>query len=179
MTRFYRDGFRSVGLEQILEDVGISKTAFYKHFDCKETLMVAVLEWQSQWLEETFRKMVRERGGDRPVDQLWAVFDVVKTIIEDESFHGCIFVAASMDFPVPHDPVHQAAARSREVIEQIIVEIADAAGASDPEAMTKELCMIIEGTFVTRPLTGNRQTIEVSRRLAERVIEGYLKAAAV
>ncbi len=32
MRRFYRDGFRSVGVDQVLTDVGISKTAFYKHF---------------------------------------------------------------------------------------------------------------------------------------------------
>ena len=43
-TRFYRDGFRNVGIDQILSDVGISKTAFYKHFESKEDLLVAALE---------------------------------------------------------------------------------------------------------------------------------------
>ena len=42
--RFYRDGFRSVGIDQILSDVGISKTAFYKHFESKEDLMLGALE---------------------------------------------------------------------------------------------------------------------------------------
>lgn len=31
VRRFYRDGFRSVGIDQVLADVGISKTAFYTH----------------------------------------------------------------------------------------------------------------------------------------------------
>src|SRR5262249_22465977 len=61
--RFYRDGFRNVGLEQVLTDVGISKTAFYKHFDCKEDLVLAALELKNQWLQDTFRQMVRESGG--------------------------------------------------------------------------------------------------------------------
>ena len=42
--RFYRDGFRNVGIDQVLADVGISKTAFYKHFESKDDLMLAVLE---------------------------------------------------------------------------------------------------------------------------------------
>jgi len=44
LKRFYRDGFRNVGIDQVLADVGISKTAFYKHFESKDDLMLAVLE---------------------------------------------------------------------------------------------------------------------------------------
>ena len=55
IRRFYRDGFRCVGLDQVLSDVGISKTAFYKHFESKEDLMLAALEMQNRWLQETFR----------------------------------------------------------------------------------------------------------------------------
>jgi AcrR family transcriptional regulator len=59
IKRFYRDGFRNVGIDQILTDVGISKTAFYKHFECKDDLMLAALERQNVWLQST-------AGGTRP-----------------------------------------------------------------------------------------------------------------
>jgi len=59
VKRFYRDGFRNVGIDQILGDVGISKTAFYKHFECKEDLMLAALEAQNQWLQNTLRNPSR------------------------------------------------------------------------------------------------------------------------
>src|SRR6478672_9379956 len=74
--RFYRDGFRNVGIDQILTDVGISKTAFYKHFESKEDLMLAALEDQNRWLQETFRTMIRDRGGPTAIGQLYAVLDV-------------------------------------------------------------------------------------------------------
>src|SRR6476659_7854247 len=97
IRRFDRDGFRSVGIDQILTDVGISKTAFYKHFESKDDLMLAALEQQNGWLQDTFRTMVLERGGPRPIDQLHASFDVVELIIESEEFQGCIFVNAAME----------------------------------------------------------------------------------
>src|SRR4051794_10797931 len=53
VRRFYRDGFRNVGLDQVLADVGISKTAFYKHFACKEDLVLAALEMKNDWLQAT------------------------------------------------------------------------------------------------------------------------------
>src|SRR5712675_846471 len=92
IRRFYRDGFRSVGIDQVLADVGISKTAFYKHFESKEDLMLAALEMQNCWLQNTFRSMIQERGGSTPVGQLRAVLDVVEHIIQSDDFQGCIFV---------------------------------------------------------------------------------------
>ena len=113
IRRFYRDGFRSVGLDQILSDVGISKTAFYKHFECKEDLMLAVLEMQNVWLQNTFHEMIRERGGETAIGQLRAVLDVVETIIESDDFQGCIFVNVAMEFPLMHEPAHVAAAENK------------------------------------------------------------------
>src|SRR5262245_61496302 len=110
VNRFYRDGFRNVGIDQILTDVGISKTAFYKHFECKDDLVLAALEEQNQWLQEAFPKMVRERGGPTPVGQLRAIIDVVKEITTSEGYQGCIFINVAMEFPLPHDPAHRAAA---------------------------------------------------------------------
>lgn len=177
VRRFYRDGFRNVGLDQVLADVGISKTAFYKHFECKEDLMLAVLEDQNRWLQDTFRQMMRQRGGQSPAGQLRALFDVVETIIESDSYHGCIFVNVSMEFPLPHEPAHVAASRSKSEIEEIVCAVATEAGAADPRALAQELCLIIEGAYVTRHVSGNPHTIAIARRLAERVIEAHLGGA--
>ena len=176
IARFYRDGFRNVGIDQILDDVGISKTAFYKHFTCKEDLMLAALEMQNQWLQGTFREMIREQGGRAAADQLRALFDVVEQIIEQDGFHGCIFVNAAMEFPLAHDPVHQLSARNKEAIVDIVFELAERAGASAPELLAQELCMIIDATYVGRVVTGDRGTIETARRLADRSIQAHLES---
>lgn len=172
--RFYRDGFRNVGIDQILGDVGISKTAFYKHFECKDDLMLAALESKHRWLNDTFRQMILDRGGPSPADQLRAVFDVVEMIIESDDFHGCIFVNVSMEFPFPHEPAHVAAARNKQVIEDIVSEIAGRCGVADPRGLAQELCLIMEGAYVTRHVTGNQGTIAVARRVAERAIAAHL-----
>ena len=139
MRRFYRDGFRNVGLEQVLADVGISKTAFYKHFECKEDLVLAALEMKNSWLQDTFRDMVSERGGATPVGQLRALFDVVDRIIDADEYQGCIFVNVAMEFPLPHEPAHVAAAQHKRAIEAIIHDLAARAGAADPRALAREL----------------------------------------
>jgi len=168
--RFYRDGFRNVGIDQILADVGISKTAFYKHFESKEDLMLAALEDQNRWLQETFRALLQEKGGSTAIGQLHALLDVVEQLIESDSFQGCIFVNVAMEFPLPHDPAHVAAAQNKQGVEDLVYRVAVEAGACDPRALAKELCLIMEGAYVTRHVTGNKSTVDVARRIARLVI---------
>jgi AcrR family transcriptional regulator len=171
---FYAHGFRNVGLDQILDEVGISKTAFYKHFECKEDLMLAVLQAQSAWLQNSFKELIRERAGRRAADQLYGLFDVVEQIINCDEFHGCIFVNVSMEFPLPHDPAHREAAKNREAIENIVFEVAERAGAVDPEGLARELCLLMDGAYVVKQVTGQCHGVETARRIAERCITAHL-----
>lgn len=176
MRRFYRDGFRNVGIDQVFSEVGISKTAFYKHFESKEDLMLAALEMQNGWLQNTFGTMIRERGGPTAVGQLFAVLDVVEHIIESDQYQGCIFVNAAMEFPLPHEPAHVAASQNKQAIQDIVFALAEEAGADDPRALSQELSLIMEGAYVTRQVTGNKDTINIARRIAQLVITSRCKS---
>jgi len=168
-TRFYRDGFRNVGLDGILADVGISKTAFYKHFESKDDLMLAVLESKQKGLRAMLDSAVARAGGG-----FAALFDVVAQIVDSDWFHGCIFVNAAIEFPLPHEPAHQAAAKYKREFEDYVRDVAAAAGAADPRALAQELCLIIEGTYITRQVTGSPDTMTIFRRLADRAIAAHL-----
>ena len=173
-AHFYRDGFRGAGLDAILADVGISKAAFYKHFASKEDLMVGVLEAVDAMLGREFRQMVRDRGGPSAAGQLRALIDVVHEEVMHESFHGCIFVGAAMEFPLPHEPAHRVALRHKKAIEQFVYELAERAGVADPQALAQELCLIIEGAYVTRSVTNDASTIAIARRVVEQVLDRHL-----
>lgn len=172
--RFYREGFRNVGLDAILGEVGISKAGFYKHFESKDDLMVAVLEDVDHFLQKQFRQMVRERGGRSAEGQLRAVLDVVQQIMETADFHGCIFVNAAIEFPLAHDPVHHAALSHKRGLEDFFYELAERAAAADPAGLAQELGMVIEGAYVTRAVTGESSTIGTARRLVDQIISRHV-----
>src|SRR4029453_3254788 len=112
----------------------------------------------------------RERGGPTPVGQLHALLDVVEHFVESDDFQGCIFVNVAMEFPLPHEPAHVAAARNKQALEEMVYGLAVDAGATDPRSLARELCLIMEGAYVTRHVTGNKQTVEIARRVAGLVI---------
>ncbi len=104
-------------------------------------------------------------------------FDVVERIIESDDFQGCIFVKVVMEFPLPHEPAHILASQSKQAIEDFVQTLAVEAGASDPRGLAQELCMLMEGAYVTRQVTGNKHTIEIARRLARLVIDSRCQPA--
>jgi AcrR family transcriptional regulator len=179
MKRFYRDGFRNVGLDQVLADVGISKTAFYKHFSCKDDLVLAALELRNRWWQDTVREMVRKRGGDSPIGQIRALLDVVAEIIDFDEYQGCIFINVALEFPLPHDPIHIAAVEHKKAVENIIHEIAVDAGAEDARSLAQELCLVLEGLYVSRQVGRNPASFDVARRLAQRVLAAHLPAPVI
>ena len=174
LWRFYRDGFANAGIDQIIGEVGISKTAFYKHFESKDDLMVAVLDEQSDQMLRQFKELVTRHGGADPIERLRAIFHAVEYYTGIEGFKGCIFVNASMEFPLLHEPVHRAASRNKHAVEGIVRELAAAAGVPDPDALARELCLVMEGAYVTRYVTGRTDVVALARRVADRVIGSHL-----
>ena len=124
-------------------------------------------------MEAEFRQVVR-RGGESPRGQLLALFDAVENMTESEHFHGCVFVNVAIEFPLPHEPAHAVAARSKAAILRAVEDVARSAGAANPPALAEELCLIMEGAYITRHVTANTKTISVARRLAERAIDAHL-----
>lgn len=168
---FYRVGFHTVGLDKILSDVGVTKTTFYNHFESKDDLVRAVLEWHDRWWQDTFRDMLKRHGGDTPRGQLLAVPDVLHEIFERNDYNGCFFVNVAVQFPQKHDPAHEAAAVHKQAMESIIRELAGYAGTKDAPGFAQEMSLILEGAYVTRQVTGNPHTAEIARRLVKLLVD--------
>ena len=175
---FYREGFHAIGLDRILAEVGVTKTTFYNHFDSKEDLILEVLRTRDHWWRKIFAERLRERAGTDPSGQLRAIFDVLDEFIAADEFNGCFFVNVSVEFPRPHAPAHRAAAEHKELMGAMLRDLALRAGARDPVALAEQLALLMEGSYVTRQVTGNRQAAAIGRRAAAVLIDLQLGAAA-
>jgi len=173
-AKFYRDGFHTVGLESILDTVGVTKTTFYNHFASKEDLMLETLRRHDRWWRDTFVQKLREHGGDSPRDQLGAVFDVIEEIVNSDEYNGCIFINVAVEFPLAHDPIHQLAAEHKFRMMDILQQLAGYAGAGDPKGLAEELSLVMEGAYVMQHVSRDPETVAIGRRLAELVIDRHL-----
>ena len=171
---FYTYGFHAVGLDRILADVGISKQAFYKHFESKDDLTVEAVRLRDRWESEAFSRQVQERGGDDPRGMLLAIFDVMDEWFKHPDYQGCLFLSACAEFPSPHDPIHMAAADNYRAAETDIQRLASAAGAADPAALARELMMLSQGALGRRLVFADNNAAKAARELALLAIERHI-----
>src|SRR5689334_1791195 len=174
---FYRDGFHAVGVDRILAETAVTKTTFYNHFESKEALIIEVLEVRDQWWRKTFAERLRAHAGDDPARQLHAIFDVLDEFITADAFNGCMFVNVAVEFLPPHVPAHRAAAEHKELMSAMLRDLALRAGARNPIALAEELALLMEGSYVTRQVTGNRDAAAIGRRAAAVLIGRQLGKA--
>jgi AcrR family transcriptional regulator len=174
---FYKVGFHGVGLDRIVDEVGVTKTTFYNHFESKDELVLEVLRFHDRWWRDTFRDMLRAHGGDTAHGQLLAVFDALEQTLACEGYNGCFFINVAVQFPLPHDPAHVMAAGHKQAMEAVIREVAGYAGAKDAAGLAEELALVMEGAYVTRQVTGNTRTAAIARRIGLAIVEKYLGAS--
>lgn len=171
---FFSRGFHAVGLDELLDDVGVTKTTFYNHFDSKDDLVIAVLEAHHVNEAKSFPQMLEQFGGPEPRGQLLAIFDVLKAWFEMPEFRGCMFVNAAAEFPGRHDPVHLVARRHFAETEGDLRARCEAAGATDPAGLAQQLMMLLSGTLLAYHIDLQSNATETGKQLARAILDQHL-----
>lgn len=174
---FYRHGFQAVGLDQVLTEVGITKTAFYKHFESKDDLIVAVLDQRDRAdVAEAIAEM-RKRGGDDPKARVLAFFDLLGEWFAQPEFRGCLFMNAATEFPWPNHPIHQAAAAHARNLSAEIAKPLTEAGLAEPSRLATQVMLLVSGAIAARHTAGQNDAAAAARTAAEMLLNNHLPKA--
>ncbi|MFC4562356.1 TetR/AcrR family transcriptional regulator [Nocardiopsis mangrovi] len=155
---FYAQGIRATSADRIIEQVGITKVTFYRHFRTKGDLVVAYLEEQAaaerEWLAGT------RREGD-PVESLRALATDIGAASCSPGFRGCAFINAAAEFSDPADPVRATVDAHRAWMLGEFAGIAAEAGVEDMDAAARQLMILRDGAMVNGYL-GEAETVAAS-----------------
>jgi AcrR family transcriptional regulator len=168
---FYARGFQAVGLDNVIDAAGVTKTTFYKHFESKDDLMVEAVRRRDAWETEAWGRAVTALAGEDPRRRLLGFFDVLDLWFNDASFKGCVFLNTASEFPNPNDPVHRAAAAHKRRNRDHYRDLARSAGASDPETFADRYTALMEGTLVLRQVHGRDDAARVIRPAVEHLLD--------
>jgi AcrR family transcriptional regulator len=163
---FGRGGFHHVGLDQIIDTCGISKQTFYNHFESKDDLVVAVLEFRHQVEEAMFARLMLEHGGEQPREKLYGLFDALHAWFSAPEWQGCIFMTAAAEFPNEHDPAHKAAKAHTQSLVESLQYLATLAGAKNPSELARKLVMLVDGVVSYRHVMNDPTCIDTAKAIA-------------
>ena len=170
---FYQHGFHALGLDRILDAVGTTKTTFYKYFESKEALALTCIERRDESWRKRLPQLLRERGGDDPIDQLREVWSVWRDWFDNIHFNGCLFIHACSEFPDPNDPCHQAAWANVDALRDIVRDLAEQADLSDPDSFAQEYGLLMQGAIIMEVIDRRNTAADTAGRVGEMLIERY------
>jgi len=149
---FYRDGIHAVGVDRIVNEAGITRATFYRHFPGKEDLVLAYLDREDATIRGYFDTAVPLATD--PTDMLRLVIDGIADDIERNHTRGCPFINASAEYPDAESPVRTTVRRHRDWFKSALRSLLEAAGRDDAEERAKTLVLLRDAAMVGGYLDG-------------------------
>jgi len=166
---FCRYGINATGVDAIVAAAGTAKTTLYKAFGSKEGLIEAVLEREGSTWREWFSTEVDALPGTAS-DRLVHLFDVLKKWFAEENFYGCPFINAVGEHDKEDDRIRLLTLKHKKIVLDKITELARDARPDDPDGLTHELNLLIDGAIVAALITRDPNVADHGRNAAARLM---------
>jgi TetR/AcrR family transcriptional repressor of nem operon len=125
-TLFWKHGYASTGIAQILKAADAGSGSLYYFFPTKEDLLLAVLEWYQENLWPQVVQPVFDRVSD-PIERIFGVLDGYRRgLLATNYQHGCPIGNLALELADSHPAARQLLAVNftgwRKAIEQCLAE---------------------------------------------------------
>lgn len=143
---FYEEGMNAVSVERVIEEAGVTRSTFYRHFHGKDHLTAACLADRDEKIRVACAAAAAQVGD--PAELLRMIMRTIGDEVCGPGFRGCPFINAAAEFPDPDSMVHRAATNHRSWFRALVVDLVTRAGVSRPEKAARTVVMLRDGAMV-------------------------------
>jgi AcrR family transcriptional regulator len=170
---FYRQGIRSVGVDEIVASADVAKMSLYRSFASKDELVAAYLRERDErywrWWDE-----VTSRHPGEPREQLSGLFRALAKRTTRSDWRGCPFTNAATEFPEPGHPGRQVAEANKRELRRRLRELARRVGAREPMLLADQLVLLFEGAYISGQTFGANGPAAAVAEAAEALLDAQL-----
>jgi AcrR family transcriptional regulator len=170
---FYQHGIHAVGVNQILDEAKVAKKTLYTHFESKEKLLEAVLDFRdARFVDWATQRMQQEDAGKAAI---LALFDALDDWFNDRvenlaAFHGCLFINTCSEYGDPSSTPHQLCRAHKRRIHELVKQELKTMAVAEADYLADMLTMLKEGAIVTAQVQGDKLAAKKAKRLAEQLL---------
>lgn len=118
---FYRNGYNSTGINEIIAKAGIAKATLYSHFKSKEDICLAYLQYKNDnFIEALDQYLGTKRKGK---NQVLGLFDFLETFFKDKDFNGCWCIKTVAELPIDNVKIRQEIRKQKEDFIRVIKKL--------------------------------------------------------
>lgn len=169
---FYKQGYNSTGINQIIDEAGIARGSLYNHFKSKTELLHAYLEESSNnWFVQLYAYIDKI---DKPKDKILGLFDFrIKRQVRS-GFGGCPFIKAGAEVPQDDKKAFQIIEKNkmkfRDYILEILKDISSQNNLLTKEELADTIYLLIEGATITASFQKRNIMIGRAKEITDKLI---------
>ncbi|MBK1897790.1 TetR/AcrR family transcriptional regulator [Chryseobacterium paridis] len=169
---FYKQGFNSTGINQIIAEADIAIGSLYNHFSSKnELLKVYLIKEELKWFdgfEKHSSKLIKAK------DKIFTLVDYRKELQNSSGFSGCHFIKINAELgdsnPVISEFVMKHKEKQKIMIKELITEYNKEDGSVNADAITENIFLLLEGAVVISTINKNADAFDQTKK----IIKGLL-----
>jgi AcrR family transcriptional regulator len=168
---FYDEGIRSVGIDRLISESGVTKATFYKHYGSKDRLIVEYISQRHSLARESVDAVIRESSEPRLA--LQALIDQTVADVVSPGFRGCAFINAATEFTDSRHGVRQIVSDHREWYAETLSDLLKELGHPLPGDGGDELVLardgVMTGGYAGDPVAATTAYVRVVGRVLESI----------
>ena len=161
---FYREGINATGVERLAAESSVSKRTLYQHFPSK----TAVVE---EYLRSIEDRVAEPLGGRRRPNAARALTGRFPRARTGGPLRGCPFHNAAVEAAGAMPGVQEIVRTSKRSFIDGLTELANQAGAADPQLLGNELSVLYEGAAALATSLDDPSPWAQARAAAETLID--------
>jgi AcrR family transcriptional regulator len=175
---FYQKGFARVSVDAIAAAAGVTKRTLYNHFDSKDRLVAAMLEFQQilalRQIEE-WAGGARNGNAETMVDEL---FERFKLWASRPRWSSAGYTRIAMELAdLPGHPARDAVRRHKKAVESVLEAQLAACHVVNPGEVARQLALLIEGCNVLVLIHGDPSYADLAAAAGRSLVRAGMPSA--
>lgn len=165
---FYRQGFNTTGINQIISEADIAIGSLYKHYKSKNDLLYHYLEQEETNYFVNLEDFLKDEK--KPLLKITKLIDYRIKLQKEADYMGCHFIKINAEIGRQDKRVSQLVTRhkqqQREYIDVIVTEIGKTQNLSmEKDSLVNAIFLMIEGAIISAGIHGNTDDLEAVKKV--------------
>ena len=170
---FYRNGYNSTGINEIISTSGIAKATLYNHFKSKEDICLAYLQFKNTAFLKDIEAYSTAKPKGKP--QILAIFDFLQLFFKDKEFNGCWCINTVSEIPKENRSIRKEIQIQKNLFIQFITVLItnNLEGLSEKEisSLARQIYLLYESAVAESHLHQAEWPIEETKNLCSQIID--------
>ncbi|MEM1358459.1 MAG: TetR/AcrR family transcriptional regulator [Bacteroidota bacterium] len=169
---FYKKGFNSTGINEVIKEAGVAKATLYSHFSSKDELCLAYLQHRHAAFIEGIEKAALAVVADG--SQLLALFDFLEDFYHTKDFTGCWAQRTISELPTVDGAVRKEVLSQKQqlvrLIERLVANNRPKLALEARQALARQIYLLYEGAVSESYLQADSWPIGAAKNICKTLL---------